>query len=127
MRLLTKLFLLVMIVAAAVSEVLFGRPEPNHDPASVEPSTPSVTGRIKTWSFRIAAFLLVIAVGGFLFVASGIMPIKASSGHWRVTSRFLEFTKDRSVALYSRGVEVPPLEDPAHIERGAAPKTTWGG
>ena len=119
MRLLTKLFLLVMIVAAAVSEVLFGRPEPNHDPASVEPSTPSVTGRIKTWSFRIAAFLLVIAVGGFLFVASGIMPIKASSGHWAITAWFLNFAMRRSVITHSLGMNAPKLDDAGLVAKGA--------
>ena len=119
MRLLIKLFLLVMIVAAAVSEVLFGRTEPNHDPRSAEPSTPSAAGRIKTWSFRIAAFLLVIAVGGFLFVASGIMPIKASSGHWAITAWFLNFAMRRSVVTHSLGMQTPALNDAALVAQGA--------
>lgn len=34
-------------------------------------------------------FVLVMAIGGFLLAASGIIPIKASSGHWAITRWFL--------------------------------------
>ena len=118
MRVLAKLFLLVMIVAAAASELLFGRAVHDQDPAS-EPNTASASSRIKTWSFRIGAFLVVVAFGGFLFVTSGIMPIKASSGHWAITAWFLNFAMRRSVVTHSLGMQTPALNDPALVAQGA--------
>lgn len=119
MRLLTKIFLIAMIVAAAVSELLFGRSVRNPNPASPEPSTASASSRIKTWSFRIAVFLVVVAFGGFLFVTSGIMPIKASSGHWAITAWFLNFAMRRSVITHSLGMKTPALNDAALVAQGA--------
>src|SRR5690606_8465595 len=43
-----------------------------------------------------AAVLTVLAVGGGLVAVSGIIPIKASSGHWAVTAWLLDFAKTRS-------------------------------
>jgi cytochrome c553 len=118
MRVFAKLFLLVMIVAAAGSELLFGRAVHTPDPAS-EPNAASTSSRIKTWSFRIGAFLVVVAFGGFLFVTSGIMPIKASSGHWAITAWFLNFAMRRSVITHSLGVNAPKLDDSALVAKGA--------
>lgn len=55
-----------------------------------------------------------------VFVAlSGAAPIGAADGHWRVTDWLLETGKQRAVALRGRTVEVPPLDDPALVQRGA--------
>ena len=54
-----------------------------------------------------------------LMVISGVVPIKASSGHWAITAAFLDFAKTRSVSTYSWGVTAPALEDDALILRGA--------
>ena len=67
----------------------------------------------------IAAFLLAAGFGGFLIVVSGIMPIKASSGHWTITAWFLNFAMRRSVVTRSLGIEVPPLEDAGLVAMGA--------
>lgn len=67
----------------------------------------------------IAILLLVLACGGALVVVSGLIPIRASSGHWAITSWFLNFTKDRSVATQSSGITVPELDDAALVARGA--------
>ena len=40
-----------------------------------------------------------------------IVPIKASSGHWRITAAFLDFAKVRSVSTHSLFVRPPPLLD----------------
>jgi cytochrome c553 len=61
-----------------------------------------------------AAFVLVLAM------LSGVIPIQASSGHWRVTSWVLDLIKRRSVHTYSRSIEVPALDQPALRVRGAA-------
>ena len=68
----------------------------------------------------LGAGLLAVAVLGFGVAASGVMPITASSGHWRITSWFLHFSMRRSVATHSLGVDTPPdLDDQALVLRGA--------
>jgi mono/diheme cytochrome c family protein len=64
----------------------------------------------------MAAGVLVIAA---VMVISGVVPIKASSGHWAITSAFLDFAKTRSVSTHAWGVDVPPLDDEALVLRGA--------
>jgi cytochrome c553 len=64
-----------------------------------------------------------MAIGALLLAGvaliSGIMPIKASSGHWRITAVLLDFAKTRSVSTHSWGIEAPPLDDEALVMRGA--------
>ncbi|WP_417388563.1 c-type cytochrome [Gimesia sp.] len=67
----------------------------------------------------MAVLSLIVVVGGALIVVSGVIPVKASSGHWEITRWFLNFTKERSVATHSTGIEVPDLEDQALIIKGA--------
>jgi cytochrome c553/cytochrome c5 len=64
-------------------------------------------------------FLIVMGIGGFLVAASGVIPIKASSGHWPITRWFLQFSKQRSVATYTLGMETPPLDEWGLILKGA--------
>jgi cytochrome c553 len=67
-----------------------------------------------------AGLAAVVVTGAALIVVSGIMPIKASSGHWPITARLLDFAKLRSVATHSLGIQAPPLDDEALVLRGAA-------
>lgn len=69
--------------------------------------------------FKLAALLAVLGVGGFLVAASGIIPIKASSGHWDITAWFLHFAMRRSVATHTLGLEAPSLDDPSLVLKGA--------
>jgi cytochrome c553 len=69
--------------------------------------------------FKLAALLAVLGVGGFLVAASGIIPIKASSGHWDITAWFLHFAMRRSVATHTLGLEAPSLNDPSLVLKGA--------
>jgi cytochrome c553 len=71
------------------------------------------------WGLRLAGALLVIAAGGFLFAASGIMPLKASSGHWDITSWLLNFAMERSVTTHALLIDAPPLDDEALVLKGA--------
>ena len=73
----------------------------------------------KQWLVHAAVILAVLGLGGLLVAASGIVPIKASSGHWAITEWFLQFSKRRSVDLHSKGIKVPPLDDPALVLQGA--------
>ena len=64
----------------------------------------------------MAAGAIVVAA---LLVVSGIVPIKASSGHWAITAAFLDFAKTRSVSTYSWGIRAPALDDDALALKGA--------
>jgi len=64
-------------------------------------------------------FLIVMAVGGFLVAASGVIPITASSGHWGITHWFMQFSKGRSVATHTLGGETPSLDEPRLVLKGA--------
>jgi cytochrome c553 len=67
------------------------------------------TGGMAMGALTIAAILVV----------SGVLPIKASSGHWRITAAFLDFAKTRSVSTHAWGTEAPRLDDEALVLRGA--------
>ncbi len=82
----------------------------------------SLRARIRTAVTYLVVAALALAVGGIfggLFVMiSGIVPVKASSGHWAITAALLDFAKRRSVATHTLGVTVPPLDDRALVLRG---------
>jgi cytochrome c553 len=59
--------------------------------------------------------LVIVAI----LVVSGVVPIKASSGHWRITAAFLDFAKTRSVSTHAWGIDAPALDDEALVLRGA--------
>ena len=75
--------------------------------------------RVKRILVEIAVLLVVAAVGGMFVAASGIVPIKASSGHWPITAWFLNFSMGRSVSTHTIGMEAPPLDKPWMVAKGA--------
>lgn len=74
---------------------------------------------MKRRTLKIGVGLLVLAAGGLLISVSGIIPVKASSGHWPITEWLLQFSMSRSIATHSLGVDVPPLDDPGLVLKGA--------
>ena len=70
---------------------------------------------------RWTVVALIVGGGGLglLVWISGIVPTKASSGHWPVTEWFLNIGKERSVATHSIGIKTPSLNDPDLILKGA--------
>lgn len=66
------------------------------------------------------AVLGVLAAGAAALVVSGIVPIKASDGHWGLTTVFMEFAMKRSIATHTIGGEPLDLDDPALVAKGAA-------
>ncbi len=77
--------------------------------------------KLKRWLGRIALVGGVLAVGGFIVAASGVIPIKASSGHWRITEWMLHFGMKRSLATHSINVTVPDnLTDRSLVRKGAS-------
>ena len=71
-----------------------------------------------TWG-RAGLGLAVLLVMGAGVVLSGVVPVRASSEHWPITRWFLDLSMSRSVSTHSMGIDVPDLEDPALVLRGA--------
>ena len=68
---------------------------------------------------RTGIIAVAVAALGLLVAATGIIPIKASSGHLPPVRWFLDFAKGRSISTHAMTVRVPPLDDPALVLRGA--------
>jgi cytochrome c553 len=74
---------------------------------------------MKRWLERGAIALAGIAVLGGAVVVSGVVPVKASSGHFEITAWFLHFAMKRSIATHSFGIDAPELDDPRLVLMGA--------
>ena len=109
------------IAAAVITLVQFLRrgAAPSMSAGSTEALKDRPGHKAKQWVFKAIAFAVVAALGGFLFASSGIMPIKASSGHWPITAWLLNFTMRRSVITHSLGMNAPKLDDAALVAKGA--------
>ena len=89
--------------------------------AESTPRAPLVRVVVKHPWMTAGAAATFLAVGAAMVVVSGIVPIGASSGHWPITERLLDFAKVQSVKTHSLRVpSPPPLDDHAVIVRGAA-------
>jgi cytochrome c553 len=75
--------------------------------------------KMKKILLTMVVLIFTGAAGAFLFAWSGIYSVAASRGHWPTTAWILEFGMRNSVARHAIGIDVPPLTDPALIERGA--------
>jgi cytochrome c553/cytochrome c5 len=79
--------------------------------------------------FIKAAFIApALALIGALVAASGVVPIKASSGHWKLTEALLQFSKRRSIATHTLGAKPPAAQEgwlsvkgAGHYETGCRP------
>lgn len=70
---------------------------------------------------RMAVYGVVVAVaGGFLTIWSGIYDVAASRGHWPGFELLLKFAMRSSVRTHALVIDVPPLDDPDRVRRGAA-------
>ena len=65
------------------------------------------------------AVLVVIAIGVGVFAYSGLYNVGADDHHWPLTYRALQTVRDRSIHVRSEHIEVPNLEDPQLILKGA--------
>lgn len=77
--------------------------------------------RHRLWKLakQFALFLVVLTIGVCLAAASGIIPIKASSGHWAITRWLLSFSMHRSISTHTLGLETPSLDEPRLVLKGA--------
>jgi cytochrome c553 len=71
----------------------------------------------RLWPFAVGAVGAVL--GLFVLMLSGALNFAASSGHWDATDWLLDLAARQSVTLRSLNIEVPALDDPAMIQRGA--------
>jgi cytochrome c553 len=112
----------VVAIVALVLGWLLGASRARQDPA--RPPMDPIRGAIVRFVVKhpwwtAAGIGSVLAVGAAFVVLSGVMPIKASSGHWTITARFLDFAKVRSVATHSWRIQSPPLDDEGLLLKGA--------
>jgi cytochrome c553 len=110
---------LIMIVLAIRS-----RPRDAHESGfatrAERARAPIVRFIVKHPLTAVTAVGAVLMLGGAAVMISGVVPIKASTGHWPITALLLDFAKLRSVATYSLGINPPPLDDAALVLRGAS-------
>jgi cytochrome c553 len=69
---------------------------------------------------RYVLAVVAVVLAALLAVLAGVIPIQASSGHWRATAWILDLIKRRSVNTYSRLVVDPGSPSHAALVRGAA-------
>ncbi len=74
---------------------------------------------IKRWLLQISTLIAIAFTLGSLVVVLGLIPIRASSGHWPITAWILNFTMTRSVSTHAMGISVPALDDSGMVLKGA--------
>lgn len=68
---------------------------------------------------HVGAIVVATAAGGILIAWSGLIDVRASSGHWRITDWFLHFVMRSSIRTAAIGIEVPDLDNPAYLPLAA--------
>jgi mono/diheme cytochrome c family protein len=71
--------------------------------------------------FGLAALVIlaVAAIGGSLFIGSGVYDIGADDHHTKVVLMLIERLRERSIEVRARTIDVPQLEDPQRVAAGA--------
>ena len=106
-------------ILALLAIVAAGRRSRRHPSTTSDTPSPLVSGVLNHPWLALGGVMMMIAVGGSLVVVSGVVPIKASAGHWAITESLLQFAKRRSIAMHSIGIKVPPLDERALVVKGA--------
>lgn len=68
----------------------------------------------------VLAFAVVALLGGLGFLYSGLYPIGADDPHSKPVYWALETLREHSIAARTKGIEVPPLDDPEMLLSGGA-------
>jgi mono/diheme cytochrome c family protein len=72
---------------------------------------------MRGWLVALAVFALVVVLVA-VYLLSGAYSVAASDPEPRPVAAVLHSTMERSVALHARGIDPPPLEDPALLRDG---------
>ncbi len=67
----------------------------------------------------VVGTLLVLALGGWLFVQSGRYPIGADQPHLPITLKLIDSLRDHATETAAADITAPNLDDPAMIASGA--------
>jgi cytochrome c553 len=67
----------------------------------------------------LAIVAAALGAGGLAVAASGVIAMRASTGHFPITERFLHFSMRRSIVTNATPIETPPLDDLKSVVRGA--------
>jgi mono/diheme cytochrome c family protein len=70
-------------------------------------------------SLVIAATLAAVAIGGVVFVGSGIYNIGADDHHTKIVLAIIAQLREHSITVRARAIDPPNLEDPTRIGAGA--------
>ncbi|HKI48695.1 MAG TPA: cytochrome c [Desulfobacteria bacterium] len=73
---------------------------------------------MKNYFFGIATIIVLILVGGAVFIWSGVYNTGADVPHWKITYLLLEEARDRSISHYSRDIKAPSPKGEAALETG---------
>lgn len=75
---------------------------------------------LRVLAIWIVAGVIAVLAAALLVTWSGLISVAATSGHWAMTERFLEFAMRSSVRTHSLGVAEPQrLDDPDLVQLGA--------
>jgi mono/diheme cytochrome c family protein len=74
---------------------------------------------VKHYGIAVVALLAILIAGAALFVYSGLYNIGADDHHTRPVFAIMQTLRDRSIHARSKDIEVPPLDDPQLILKGA--------
>jgi mono/diheme cytochrome c family protein len=67
----------------------------------------------------VAGTFAALALGGALYIGSGIYNIGADDHHTKIVLAIIEQLRERSIAVRARATDVPNLEDSTRIVAGA--------
>jgi mono/diheme cytochrome c family protein len=70
-------------------------------------------------SLVVVGTLGAMAIGGVVFIGSGIYNIGADDHHTKIVLAIIEQLRERSIAVRARATDVPNLDDPTRIVAGA--------
>ncbi len=110
----TRIGIAVLLLYAAASEIF--RPAPSADART--PIVSSWKVIVKTALATIAAGIILEALGGVSFMASGFYNIAADQPHFEPIRWFLKTASSRSVVFHTLPERIPNLHDPSLIEQG---------
>ena len=75
---------------------------------------------MKRTVLTIAALFGLAVVSAAVFVYSGQYEVAADRPHWALTEALLKTLRDRSIETSAASIQVPKLDDPRRIAKGAS-------